>query len=102
MQYENVQLLMELRHALLYFKPTWDEDRPEIVALKHKLSRRFIPSPFYDSSEDFVTFTCMGVGCTRWSVTSVFAFVRAFTALTDLYPDKINGFLWLDDGLRAG
>lgn len=84
--------LVQLRNALVHYKPTWDPDRKRQVELAEVLAGRFELSPFPDSGADFVAMKCMSAGCARWAVGTVVAFVREFDSQAQLDAKKIGAF----------
>jgi hypothetical protein len=90
--YRDAWALIELRNALVHYKPTWDPERRRQIELVEVLAERFQPSPFPDSGSDFVTMKCMGSGCVRWSVDTTLNLMREFDARTSLDPNKMTGF----------
>ena len=90
--YRDAWALIELRNALVHYKPTWDPERQRLVDLVEILANRFQPSPFPDSGSDFVTMKCMGSGCARWTVDTTLNFMREFDARTSLDPNKMTSF----------
>ena len=91
--YREAWGVVELRNALVHFKPTWDPERRRNVELADVLDGRFPPSPFPDQAADFVTMKCMGTGCVNWVIQSVVAFVTDFDSRTKLDTQKIAGFI---------
>jgi hypothetical protein len=91
--YRDAWGLVELRNALVHYKPTWDPDRQRQVELAEVLARRFALSPYSDNGADFVTIQCMSAGCARWAVETVMVFIREFESRAQLDAKKIEVFL---------
>ena len=92
--YRDTWCLIELRNALIHYKPTWITARQRTVELEDLLGQRFAQSPFSDSSADFVSMKYMSAGCTKWAVESTLSFMRAFDERTHLDEGKMAGF-WM-------
>ena len=90
--YREAWGLVELRNALVHYKPTWDPTRQRQVELAEALDGRFALSPFLDAGADFVSMNCMSAGCSRWAVATVVAFVSEFDSRTALDAKKIRAF----------
>jgi len=94
--FKSAWSLIELRNALVHYKPTWDPDRQRKVELVEVLMGKYDLSPFPDGGADFVTKRSMSAGCTRWVVTSVLNFMREFHARANLDEHKMSAFWRLD------
>ena len=94
--YSDASNLIELRNALVHYKPTWDPDRRRTVELVELLGGRFAQSPFPDAGADFVSMKCMSAGCAKWAVESTLAFMRTFDERTKLDAGKMVGFWMLE------
>jgi hypothetical protein len=91
--YRNAWALVELRNALVHFKPTWDPDRRRKVELVEILSGTYPTSPFVGQGSDFVTMQCMSAGCANWAISTSVAFIREFHDRAQLDQHKIAAFL---------
>jgi hypothetical protein len=94
--FKNAWALVELRNALIHYKPTWDPDRKRKVELIEVLAGKYATSPFVDSGSDFVTMQSMSGGCMRWAVATVVAFMREFHARAAIDEHKMSSFFRLD------
>lgn len=90
--YRDAWALIELRNALVHYKPTWDPARKRQTELAEVLKDRFPLSPFPDPGADFVTSKCMSAGCANWAISTVITLVSEFDARTNLDPKKIAAF----------
>jgi len=90
--YRDAWGLIELRNALVHYKPTWDPERQRQTELAEVLKDRFPLSPFPDTGSDFVTMKCMSAGCATWAISTVVALIGEFGAKTNLEPKKIATF----------
>jgi hypothetical protein len=88
--------LVELRNALVHYKPTWDPDRQRKVQLMEVLANKYELSPFSDSGSDFVTMRSMSAGCMCWVVNTVVGFMKEFHARAQLDEQKMAGFWRFD------
>ncbi len=93
--YRDAWALIELRNALVHYKPTWDPQRERTVALVDILDGRFTTSRFVDDGADFVSMKCMSADCATWAVNSVLAIIRELECRTDIEPSKLSRFLRL-------
>jgi hypothetical protein len=84
--------LVELRNALVHYKPTWDPDRNRKIELVEVLSGKYELSPFLDAGADFITMKSMSSGCSRWVITTTLTFMKKFHARTNLDEHKMSAF----------
>ncbi len=79
--WQDAELLVKFRNALMHFKPAWDHEKDvhdsKLVAA---LRSRIPVNRAYQSSFQFPN-GYMTYGCARWSVLSVLAFSATFSAL---------------------
>jgi hypothetical protein len=94
--FRDAWALIELRNALVHYKPTWDPDRQRKVELVEVLSGKYDLSPFPDSGADFVTMRSMSAGCMRWVISTAVSFMRAFHARSNLDEHKMSAFWKFD------
>lgn len=94
--FRDAWALIELRNALVHFKPTWDPDRKMEVELKTLLGGQFSTSPFVDTGADFVAVQCMSSGCAKWVLTTTFALLHEFHSKTNVEPNKMAQFWSLE------
>lgn len=90
--YQDVQIVVELRNALVHFKPEWDTQADRHLKLSKKLKNKFDPSPFLDDELVFPRRWATH-GCTSWSVRSCLNFAAEFERLSNLppkYPQSID------------
>jgi hypothetical protein len=94
--FRDAWALIELRNALVHYKPTWDPDRQRKVQLIEVLEGCFPLSPFPDGGADFVSMKCMSAGCCKWSVATTLSFMRKFHERANLDSNKMEGFWMLE------
>lgn len=94
--FRDAWALVELRNALVHYKPTWDPDRKRKVELIEVLSGKYNLSPFTDNGADFVTMKSMSAGCARWAVSTVVGLMREFHSRSKLEENKMLAFWKLD------
>lgn len=94
--FRDAWALIELRNALVHYKPTWDPDRQRKVELIEVLSGKYVLSPFPDSGADFVTMRSMSAGCMSWVISTVVSFMREFHARSNLDEHKMLPFWKFD------
>jgi len=90
--YRDAWALIELRNALVHYKPTWDPERNRSVELAEVLKDKFALSPFPGATTDFVSERCMSAGCAKWAVASCVALINEFDARTNLDKKKMAAF----------
>ena len=93
--FRDVWALIELRNALVHYKPTRDPARKQKVELVQVLDGRYATSPFLEATADFVSMKSMSAGCATWAVANTLNFIRQFDERTSLDPSKMAGFLKL-------
>lgn len=94
--FRDAWAVIELRNALVHYKPTWDPDRQRKVELIEVLGGRFTLSPFPDAGADFVSMKCMSAGCTKWAVAATLSFMHEFYDRANLDANKMSGFWKLE------
>ncbi|MCB2006233.1 MAG: hypothetical protein KDH93_14545 [Rhodoferax sp.] len=98
--YRSASGLVELRNALVHFKPSWDPDRRRKVEMVETLSGMYQLSPFVGEGSDFVTMRSMSSGCSAWAVSTVVAFLREFDSLAQLDDHKMSAFWRFEESDR--
>jgi hypothetical protein len=96
LQYMDAKALVDLRNALVHYKPPWDADRKRKVDLADALADKYELSPFPDAAADFVTMRSMSAGCMRWTISTVVRFMKEFHARTHLDGQKMSAFWTFD------
>ncbi len=94
--FRDVWALIELRNALVHYKPTWDPDRQRKIELVEVLNGRFSLSPFLDAGADFVSMKCMSAGCAKWAISATLSFLHEFHNRANLDSHKMEGFWKLE------
>lgn len=94
--YRDVWALIELRNALVHYKPTWDPDRQRKIELVEVLAGKYALSPFPDAGADFVTMRSMGAGCMRWVILTATQFLKEFHVRSQLDEHKMSAFWKFD------
>ena len=89
--YRDAWGVIELRNALVHFKPSWDPVSRRRVELEQVLAGRYGLSPFGDPKSDFVTIRSMSAGCATWAVDSTLSFLREFDRHANIDKDKMAG-----------
>jgi hypothetical protein len=79
--YQDAWLLVQLRNALVHYKPEWIIGAAP-VAVRHefekKLANKFALNPFTGAGNPFYPDKCLGHGCAKWSLMSSIAFINEF------------------------
>jgi hypothetical protein len=90
--FRDAWALIELRNALVHYKPTWDPDRQRKVDMVEVLKGKYDLSPFPDDRSDFVTMRSMSASCMHWVISAAVKFLREFHARANLDEHKMSGF----------
>jgi hypothetical protein len=90
--YRDAWSLIELRNALVHYKPTWDPARQCSVELIEVLEGKFLPSPFLDEGADFVSMKCMSASCAGWVIATTVGLINEFDSRTNLDKGKMAAF----------
>ncbi|MFN8470056.1 MAG: hypothetical protein U0X20_31165 [Caldilineaceae bacterium] len=75
--YQAVNALIELRNALVHFKPEWDSERVRHGRIAKLLNGHFEPSRYYPG-EPLFPLGWVTSNCTKWAVTSCVQFITQF------------------------
>lgn len=94
--YKGAWGMIELRNALIHYKPIWDPLRKRTVELIEELDGKFSHSPFTDHGADFVAVKCMSGGCVSWCVSTALSFMKEFANHSKIAPDKMQNFWRLE------
>jgi hypothetical protein len=77
--YEEVDSLIDLRNALVHYKPEWDTDQRKHKEVEDSLKKaRFALNPFSGPNDAFFPKKCLGHGCAEWAVNSSVSFINEF------------------------
>jgi hypothetical protein len=76
--YKDVDGLIQLRHALVHYKPEWNTDQKKHKETGDALEGRFEPNPFAGPNDAFFPKKCLGHECAKWAVQSSLAFMNEF------------------------
>lgn len=94
--FRDAWALIELRNALVHYKPTWDPDRQRKVEMVEVLAGKYDPSPFPDEGSDFVTMRSMSASCMCWVVATALRFMREFHSRAAIDEKKMSAFWRFD------
>jgi hypothetical protein len=75
---QDVVLLIQLRNALIHFKPEWFDEQKEHAKLSDRLAGRFAPSSFFQMGEPIFPRAWATHACTAWAVRSAKEFIKVF------------------------
>ncbi len=76
--YDNAKTLVDLRNALVHYKPEWDDSLDKHKSIEKHLKRRFRLNPLVDEFMLFFPTRCLGHGCADWAVRTIQAFIKEF------------------------
>jgi hypothetical protein len=78
--YQEADRLIQLRNALVHYKPEWDTDQKKHKKIEDQLKDHFALNPFTVPNDAFFPKKCLGHGCAEWAVKSGVAFIDGFFA----------------------
>lgn len=84
--YQDVDVLIKLRNALIHFTPEWESDQDLHAKLSNKLRYKFQPTPFMEESAPLFPKRWASSGCAKWAVRSCLSFAERFEAKSALEP----------------
>ena len=76
--FQAVGDLMELRDALVHYKPEWTHELKNNRRLENRLRAKFPLNALSKPDQLFIPYRCLGHGSGKWAVESVMAFASAF------------------------
>jgi len=79
--YQSVDALIDLRNAVVHFKPEWDDELVEHAKLEKRLASKFDDCALaLRATGHMVWFPgrCLGLGCANWAIGAVERFVAEF------------------------
>jgi hypothetical protein len=91
--FQNAQLVVKLRNALVHYKPSWRgggvpaSPQGEEERLVATLSGKFPLSPFFaETGNPFFPDHCLSHGCTSWTWNSILGFADEFCSRLAIEP----------------
>ena len=87
---KNVVLLIDLRNALVHFKPAWNSEAAQHRRLSDKLRGKFKPSKILKGPTIF-PYSWPTVGCTEWAIDAVQIFSEHFAKRFKTVPERFLG-----------
>jgi hypothetical protein len=81
--YQNAHLLIDMRNALVHFKPEWSHEKKGHFRIENKIHNQFPLSPFWQGVKAFPE-KCMSYGCAKWCVGSAMEFAETFCQETGI------------------
>lgn len=70
--------LIDLRNALVHYKPEWDDEAKVHQKIEVRLHKKFSLNTFSNSKSLWFPHQCLGAGCAKWSVDTVESFMSKF------------------------
>jgi hypothetical protein len=99
--FQDMQLIVRLRNALVHYQPEWyaaGTDQDLSKGLRKPLAdRRFALNPFFPDINPFLWDRCLGHGCAEWSWRTALDFADSFfkklgiTPIYDAHRDELKG-----------
>lgn len=90
--YQNTNILIKMRNALIHFKPEWEDEKKAHQKIDKDIAGRFKPSPFLLNKRLSFPQNCMSYSCAKWAVISSIEFVKDFEDRFGI-KSKIDPFL---------
>jgi hypothetical protein len=87
---QDVALVIELRNALIHFKPEWDNEADRHRKISERLANRFTPNPLLNDQNIFPRQWATH-SCTQWALEQCLAFAEEFERLAELEPKYVRG-----------
>ena len=85
--YQDANLLIRLRNALVHFKPTTLGGGKD-HKLADSLGDKFEPNRLFEGSGNpYFPDKCLGAGCAKWAVQASVAFADKFFGIINVYPN---------------
>lgn len=87
--FQDANLLIKLRNALVHYKPKWlpaGEELDEEKYMKKYLSGKFAINPLVGDRNTFWPYKCLSAGCAKWAVESSVSFTDNFFQIIGLAP----------------
>ena len=85
---KNLALLIDLRNALVHFKPAWDSEAHHHRRLSDKLRDKFKPSRILEGP--IFPYSWATVSCTEWAIDTVLTFADHFTKQFEILPPNFQ------------
>ena len=79
--YQSADTLIDLRNAVVHFKPEWGDELAEHARLEKRLSSKFEDCALASRATGHMVWfpgRCLGLGCANWAVGTVERFVGEF------------------------
>lgn len=89
--FQNAELLIRLRNALVHSKPEWSHENGKHKNIEKQLAGKFATSPFMTSGDVFFPKQCMSHACAEWAVRSARNFMSIFCSTAHL-EDRFEPF----------
>lgn len=80
---QAVDLLIDLRNALVHFKPEWSDELDEHIDLSDRMHGKFSPSPWL-ANEQLFPRAWQSASCMRWALRACMDFTEEFEKLAQL------------------
>jgi hypothetical protein len=96
--YRDASLLIELRNALVHYRPAW-HDQGQIDELGKELSKRFEPSGLLSADDDspWVPVKALGAGGAEWAFKTCLALADAWIERLEIKENYHDGMAWWDE-----
>lgn len=76
--YQDVASLIDLRNALVHYKPEWDTKQKMHKKIEDRLRGKFSLNPWSPKNAAFFPKKCLSYGCAEWAVSASIKFVNDF------------------------
>lgn len=90
--YQFVKILINVRNALIHYKPEWHAEKKEHYKISQQLKGKFILSAFVDESSPIFPMRCMTHHFAEWAVLSVLEFSDWFATSLNI-PNRFDNHM---------
>jgi hypothetical protein len=81
--WQSADSLVQLRNALVHYKPEWNDELANHADLEARLRNKFPENPFASAGLVYFPHKCLGAGAARWACRTAGHFVIAFAGRLD-------------------
>jgi len=76
--FQDTVSLIDLRNALVHYKPEWDDETDVHKKIKIRLHKKFPINTFSKPKNLWFPHQCLGAGCAIWSINTIESFMSEF------------------------
>lgn len=87
--FQDTDLLIYLRNALIHYKPEWDDEAKVHQKIESCLHKKFSLNTLSNSKSLWFPHQCLGAGCAKWSVDTIESFMSEFCKVLEI-PNRFK------------